>query len=46
MQKLNECAKGKHPGLVIMAQQLAISAEVCFEFLKWEGFRGTSHIFL
>jgi hypothetical protein len=34
MEKLNEWAKGKPPGLVIMAQQLAVGAEPCFEFLK------------
>ena len=34
MRKLNEWAKGKPVGLVIMAQQLAIGAELCFELLK------------
>ena len=34
MRKLNEWAKGKPQGLVIMAQQFAVGAEPCFEFLK------------
>lgn len=34
MKQLNEWAKGKPQGLVIMAQQFAVAAEPCFEFLK------------
>jgi hypothetical protein len=34
MKWLNEWAKGKPLGLVIMAQQFAVSAEPCFEFLE------------
>ena len=34
MSGLNEWAKGKPVGLVIMAQQFAVGAEACFEFLK------------
>ena len=32
--KLADWAKGKPPGLVMIAQQFAIGAEACFEFLK------------
>jgi hypothetical protein len=34
MNKLAEWAKGKPLGLVIIAQQAAVGAESCFEFLK------------
>jgi hypothetical protein len=34
MKHLNEWGKGKVLGLVIMAQQLAVSVEPFFEFLK------------
>jgi hypothetical protein len=34
MKHLNQWAKGKPLGLVMAAQQLAISAEECFEYLK------------
>lgn len=34
MSKLGEWAKGKPLGLVIVAQQAAIGAEECFEYLK------------
>lgn len=35
LSKLNEWGKEKPPGLVIMGQELAISTEDCFEYLKW-----------
>jgi hypothetical protein len=31
---LNKWAKGKPLGLVMMAEQLAVGAEACFEYLK------------
>jgi hypothetical protein len=34
MKHLAQWAKGKPLGLVVVAQQLAISAEECFEYLK------------
>ena len=34
MHELNEWAKGKPEILVIIAQQLAVGAEACFQFLK------------
>jgi hypothetical protein len=34
MKYLNRWAKGKHLGLVMIAQRLAISGEGCFEFLR------------
>ena len=34
MKKLDEWAKGKPIGLAIFAQQVAFSAELCFEFFE------------
>jgi hypothetical protein len=34
MARVNEWAKGKPTGLVIMAEQLAVSGGACFRFLK------------
>jgi hypothetical protein len=34
MQHLKEWARGKPLGLAIVGQQLAVSTEGCFEFLK------------
>jgi hypothetical protein len=34
MRKLNEWAKDKPLGLVMIAQQFAVGAEPCFQFLK------------
>ncbi len=34
MKHLNQWAKGKPLGLVMMAEQLAVGAEACFEFLR------------
>ena len=46
MQKLNEWAKGKPLGLVMVAQQFTVGAEPCFQFLKREDLRDTSLILL
>jgi hypothetical protein len=34
MENLKQWANGKHLGLAMVAQQLAVGAEPCFEFLK------------
>lgn len=34
MKYLNQWGKGKPLGLIIMAQQLAVSTKACFEFLR------------
>ena len=46
MKQLNNWAKGKPLGLVMIAQQLAVGAEPCFQFLNWEDLKDTSHILL
>ena len=34
MKILNKWAQGKRVGLVMISQQLAVGAELCFEFMK------------
>ena len=46
MSKLNEWGKDKPLGLVMMAEQLEVSVETYFEFLKLIKATSSIHLFL